>query len=204
MMEVLLSASPSPWLGAVPLATRRLVLRQPTFDDVPRLALYAGDIDVARMLVAVPHPYTEAHASAFIGDVLASNATGESLALVVARQKEPHALVGLVSVTREGSRATIGWWLGKPYWGRGFATESVLAMAGLAFRDPSVDLLKAGAFEDNPGSLRVHEKTGFVRTGLSTRASKARGTTVSHVEMELTREAFAALSLAPASAKGGA
>jgi ribosomal-protein-alanine N-acetyltransferase len=198
-----LSASPSPWLDAVPLATRRLVLRQPTFDDVPRLALYAGDIDVARMLVAVPHPYTEAHASAFVGDVLASNLAGDSLALALARLREPHAFIGMITFTRQGRAATIGWWLGKPYWGRGFATEAVVAMAGLAFRDPAIDLLKAGAFEDNPGSLRVHEKTGFVRTGLSSRASKARGTTVSHVEMDLTREAFGALSLAPASAKGG-
>lgn len=190
-----------PFLPHVPLTTRRLVLRQPSFDDVPRLALYAGDIDVARMLVAVPHPYTEAHASAFVGDVLASNLAGDSLAL--ARLREPHAFIGMITFTRQGRAATIGWWLGKPYWGRGFATEAVVAMAGLAFRDPAIDLLKAGAFEDNPGSLRVHEKTGFVRTGLSSRASKARGTTVSHVEMELTREAFAALSLAPTSAKGG-
>ncbi len=204
MMEALLSASPSPWLGAVPLATRRLVLRQPTFDDVPRLALYAGDIDVARMLVAVPHPYTEAHASAFVGDVLASNATGESLALVVARQKEPHALVGLVSVTREDRCATMGWWFGRPYWGRGFATEAVTAMIGLAFRRPDIDGLAAGAFADNPASLRVQEKAGFVRTGESRRWSAARGGEVTQIDMILTREAFAALSLAPASAKGGA
>lgn len=198
-----MSVHPSPWLAAIPLATRRLVLRQPTFDDVPRLALYAGDIDVARMLVAVPHPYTEAHASAFVGDAIASNLAGDSLALALARLREPHAFIGMITFTRQGRAATIGWWLGKAYWSRGFATEAVVAMAGLAFRDPAIDLLKAGAFADNPGSLRVHEKTGFVRTGLSSRASKARGTTVSHVEMELTRDAYSALSAGPRSAKGG-
>lgn len=183
-----------PWLAAVPLATRRLVLRQPGFADVPRLALYAGDIAVARMLVAVPHPYGEAHASAFIGDVLASNLTGSSLALAVARQKEPHALIGVISYSREGGGATIGWWFGRPYWGRGFATEAVTAMAGLAFLDPQIDVLVAGAFADNPGSLRVQEKTGFVRTGESLRRSVARGGEVTQIDMTLTRVAFAALS----------
>ena len=104
------------WIGALPVETRRLVLRQPTFADVPRLALYAGDIDVARMLVAVPHPYTEAHASAFIGDVLASNRTGDSLALAVARQREPHALIGMITFTRH-----------RPADGGGFRGQSGLA-----------------------------------------------------------------------------
>jgi len=192
------------WCADLPMESRRLVLRQPTFADVPRLALYAGDFDVARMLVAVPHPYTEAHASAFVGDVLASNLTGDSLALAVARLREPHACIGMITFTRQGKAATIGWWLGKPYWGRGFATEAVIAMAGLAFRDPAIDVLKAGAFEDNPGSLRVHEKTGFVRTGLAPRTSAARGGTVMQVEMELTREAFQALSPTAGGLKGRA
>ncbi len=186
--------SPSPWLSAAPLETRRLVLRQPTFADVSRIALYAGDLDVARMLVAVPHPYSEAHASAFIGDVLAANPAGGSLALAVARLREPHAAIGMITFTREGAAATIGWWFGKPYWGRGFATEAVVAMAGLAFRDPAVSVLKAGAFEDNPASLRVHEKAGFVRTGTAPRTSAARGGTVTQIDMELTRQGYEALS----------
>lgn len=194
--------TPLLWYGAVPHETRRLVLREPAFADVPRLALYAGDMDVARMLVAVPHPYTEAHGSAFVGDILTSNAAGDSLGLAIARQREPHAFIGMITFTLHGPVATIGWWLGKPYWGRGFATEAVIAMAGLAFRDPGIARLQAGAFEDNPASLRVHEKAGFVRTGVTKGASAARSGTVTQIEMELTREAFAALSPRAAGAKG--
>ncbi len=181
-----------PFLPHVPLTTKRLVLRQPSFDDVPRLARLAGDRDVARMLLAVPHPYTEAHASAFIGDVLASNLTGDSLALAVARAKESHALIGLVSFSRRGDTAAIGWWFGKPFWGKGFATEAVRAVLSLAFRDPAIQRLEAGAFVDNPASLRVQEKLGFRRTGEGMKASLARGADVPHVDMSLTREAFEA------------
>lgn len=187
-----------PWLAATPLETRRLVLRAFDFADVPRIARYAGDLAVSRMLARVPHPYTEAHASAFIGDMLASNATGDGLGLAIARRKEPGALIGSVSFTRAGpaapeaTSAEIGWWLGPPYWGRGFATEAVSAMIALAFSDPALERLTAGAFAGNAASLRVQEKLGFVRIGTSEKESLAQGALLAHVDMELSRATFLA------------
>lgn len=181
------------WSAALPVETRRLVLRAPAFDDVARIALYAGDAKVARMVVAVPHPYSQAHASAFVGDMIATNQSGGGLGLAVARSREPAALVGVVSFTlREAGSATIGWWFGPPYWGRGFATEAVEAAIRLAFLNPAVDRLTAGAFAENLASLRVQEKLGFVRTGLGERHSLARGGMVAHVDTVLTRSAFGA------------
>jgi RimJ/RimL family protein N-acetyltransferase len=182
--------SSSPWLAAVPLETRRLVLRAFAFPDVPRIARYAGDLAVSRMLARVPHPYTEAHASAFIGDMLASNVTGDGLGLAIARKKEPGALIGSISFTRAGASAEIGWWLGPPYWARGLATEAVAAMVGLAFRDETLEKLTAGAFAGNAASLRVQEKLGFAQVGAGERESLARGGLAAHVETELTRAAF--------------
>lgn len=183
-------APSSPWLTAAPLETRRLVLRAFAFSDVPRIARYAGDLSVSRMLARVPHPYTEAHASAFVGDMLASNATGDGLGLAIARKKEPGALIGSISFTRDGATAEIGWWLGPPYWGRGFATEAVTAMVALAFREPRLDRLTAGAFAGNGASLRVQEKLGFVQVGAGQRDSLARGGPTAHIDMELTRAAY--------------
>jgi ribosomal-protein-alanine N-acetyltransferase len=181
------------WLDSVPVESRRLVLRPPSFDDVRRIALYAGDLRVAGMVVAVPHPYTEAHASAFVGDVIATNQSGGGLGLAVARRKEPTALAGMISFTlREAGSATIGWWFGPPYWGRGFATESVEAAIRLAFFDPALERLTAGAFAENAASLRVQEKLGFIRVGTSERTSLARPGVIPHVDTVLTREAFAA------------
>lgn len=181
------------WTRSLPLETRRLVLRHPAFGDVPRLARYAGDLQVARMITAVPHPYTEAHASAFVGDLLATNQSGAGLGMAIARNREPGALVGLISFTLQAAgTATIGWWLGPPYWGRGFATEAVEAAVGLAFLNPALERLTAGAFAENLASLRVQEKLGFVRTGMSQRHSLARRGMVDHVDTVLTRAAFAA------------
>ncbi len=189
---MVMPALPS-WPGAVPVETQRLVLRQPGFDDVRRIALYAGDIRVAGMVVAVPHPYTEAHASAFVGDMLATNQSGGGLGLAVARRKEPAALVGMISFTlREAGSATIGWWFGPPYWGRGFATEAVGAAIRLAFLNPAVERLTAGAFVENAASLRVQEKLGFTRVGTSERTSLARPGLIAHVDTVLARAALAA------------
>lgn len=192
MAEPAADAGRHPWRGAAPIETKRLILRDFSFDDVPRIARYAGEPAVSRMLALVPCPYTEAHGSAFVGDVLASNALGDGLALAIARRKEPGALIGTISFTREGPSAEIGWWLGRPYWGKGFATEAVAAMVAVAFRDPTLTTLVAGAFAENAASLRVQEKLGFVRTGLGERHSAARGARAPHIDTLLTRAAFAA------------
>ncbi|QCK85219.1 GNAT family N-acetyltransferase [Phreatobacter aquaticus] len=176
-----------PWRKSAPIETRRLVLRDFTFDDVARTALYAGDPAVARMMAPVPLPFTEAHASAFIGDVLASNALGGGLGLAVARKREPDALIGTVTFAGEGAAVEIGWWFGRAFWGKGFATEAVMALIDVAFQAPHLETIVAGAFADNPASLRVHEKLGFRIIGHSRRTSAARGCAVDHIDMALTR-----------------
>ena len=64
---------------------------------------------------------------------------------------------------REGPAPELGYWLGVPYWGRGYATEAVRALIDLAFRDPTVTRVIAETFPDLIPSIRVLEKNGFVR-----------------------------------------
>jgi ribosomal-protein-alanine N-acetyltransferase len=181
-----------PWRTAAPVFTRRLVLREPAFGDVSRIARYLTEPRVARMLASTPAPFSDAHASVLVGDLLASNHRGDALALAVARKKEPDSLIGLVSFSRHDSAAEIGWWFGPPYWGKGFASEAVTAMVKLAFRDPAILILKAGAFADNPASVRVQEKLGFWRVGVSSRHCLARQATVEHIDMALQRDQYLA------------
>lgn len=184
---------PSPWMHLAPIETERLLLRAFAFSDSHRTMLYAGDPQVARMLSSVPLPFTQRHATAFISDVVASNAAGGGLALAICRRREPEALIGAISFAGENGRAEIGWWLGPPYWGRGFATEAVRAMVSAAFIDESLNLLTAGAFADNAASLRVHAKLGFVETGRRLKPNLARGQPTLHIDMALTRVGFFAV-----------
>ena len=59
----------------------------------------------------------------------------------------------------------IGYWIGKPYWGQGLSTEAAKAIIKEARETLGIKALMAGAFADNPSSLRVLEKLGFKRTG---------------------------------------
>ncbi|QCI64819.1 GNAT family N-acetyltransferase [Phreatobacter stygius] len=175
------------WLAEVPIETPRLALRHLDPGDAPRLARYVGETGVARMLALVPLPYAEADAEAFIAGMRASNAAGRGLGLAVVEKHDPGALIGVMSFAGVLPVVEIGWWLGRPYWGRGFATEAAGALLKVAFLEPRLERVVAGAFHDNPASLHVQDKLGFTRTGLSQRHNLARGGLVRHIDTEITR-----------------
>lgn len=182
----------SPWYAQVPIETPRLTLRDLHPADAPRIARYVGDTRVARMLAAVPPPYAEADARDFVDGMRAANAGGQGLGLAIAEKRDPDALIGVISFVGTAVVAEIGWWLGRPYWGRGFATEAAEALVRVAFLEPRLQRLTAGAFFDNPASLHVQDKVGFVRTGESERHNRARDGLVRHVDTEISRAMFLA------------
>lgn len=148
------------------LETRRLTLRAPRLEDAPALAAFAGDLDVSRMTARMPHPYglNDAH------DWIAASAgqdPREETSFVVEHDDE--GLVGAMGVFRgdEGAHE-VGYWIAKPYWGRGYATEAVTALVGWAATAKRRRLLAAGHFEDNPASGAVLVKAGFLYTGVRT------------------------------------
>jgi [ribosomal protein S5]-alanine N-acetyltransferase len=178
------------WQARIPVETPRLVLRALRPADAPLIARYVDDPGVARMLAIVPWPYGERDARAFIAGTLASNAAGRGLGVAVAERTSPDSMIGVVSFAGNLQKVEIGWWFGRPFWGRGFATEAVAALLRIAFVDPRLERIIAGAFHDNPASLKVQEKLGFIRTGESHRHCVARGTLVRHVDTLITRTKF--------------
>jgi RimJ/RimL family protein N-acetyltransferase len=139
------------------LATPRLKLRPLAFEDAPRIAMFASDAAVARMTARLPHPYSEQDARAFI----ASAAAAHSWAVVHA-----NGVIGVVGLDDRGAAGLeLGYWLGKPFWGRGIVTEAAGAVIIASLRACSTRAVTACHFEDNPASGRVLEKLGFQATG---------------------------------------
>lgn len=66
--------------------------------------------------------------------------------------------------SREGE-PTVGYWVGKPYWGMGICTEALRLMIDHIRRTTNIPSLISGHFIDNPASGRVMEKCGFKPTG---------------------------------------
>jgi [ribosomal protein S5]-alanine N-acetyltransferase len=140
------------------LKSKRLVLRPLTQQDAPRVSALAGDWAVASMTARVPYPYSEREAVQWI-DGLGDNEFVRGVEL-------NGVLIGAVGYFSSSSGETeIGYWIGKPWWGRGFATEAANALVRYCFRDAGINLLECSHFVDNQASQRVIEKLGFKATG---------------------------------------
>jgi len=81
----------------------------------------------------------------------------------------------------------LGYWIGRPYWGRGFGTEAVAELAERAFKMYPHGRIGAGVFRENTASLRVLRKLGFNAVGTKTVESRSRGAAVEAVDMQITR-----------------
>ena len=156
------------------IETRRLRLRRPRKADAPRVAELLGDLEVARMTTSIPHPYGLEDAEAFLSQ---ADADGPDRSAMFVIEHPAEGAIGVVAFDGEGPRHTeIGYWLGRPYWGRGFATEAARGALVWAHRNWGRRHVRARHFSDNPASAEVLCKVGFLYTGeVRLTPSRARG-----------------------------
>lgn len=159
------------------IETRRLTLRAPGLNDVELLARLADDADVARMTLRMPHPFGVGDAEDFVLQVAAQDPARAATFVI---EHEDHGLVGVLGLFEDADPAPeAGYWIGRDFWGRGFATEALEAGMVWASRKWRRRALMAGHFTDNPASGRVLEKAGFLYTGEVRKGfSRARGEAV--------------------------
>ena len=176
---------PLPGLGrAPPLETARLLLRPPAHADLPAIAALANDWELTKWMGRLPHPYGEEDALFFLHHVVPH----EVAWLIQSRAGEVLGIAGLVP--HGAASAELGYWLGRPHWGHGFATEAARAILAFAFTTAALPELTSGCFTGNLRSARVLEKLGFRQTGTSTRACLAQAKDLPHLDMRLPRTAW--------------
>ncbi|MGE0723897.1 MAG: bifunctional GNAT family N-acetyltransferase/(deoxy)nucleoside triphosphate pyrophosphohydrolase [Alphaproteobacteria bacterium] len=152
--------------GADRLATARLILRPPAAADAPAIERLAGDAEVARYTARIPHPYPPGAAAAFVDAVARDRVEGAAEVFAITDRGDG-TLYGMVGRERHDAPGVdeIGYWIGRPYWGRGFAAEALRALVRHAFADGRTTVLRAEAHPDNRASHRVLEKAGLQRVG---------------------------------------
>jgi RimJ/RimL family protein N-acetyltransferase len=169
------------------IRTDRLILRPLELSDAPRVRLVTNEWDVARMTSSVPFPQPLISVEGFLLIEQARRPLKKDHVFAIDLPGE--GLIGLIGAhvrgrDYEGYRVELGYSVGKPYWGNGYATEAAGAVADYADslgRGPVV----AGHYADNPASGRVLEKIGFAYSGEPDLAfSLARGETVPLLPME--------------------
>jgi [ribosomal protein S5]-alanine N-acetyltransferase len=149
------------------MKTARLNLRAVIDGDAPRIAALAGDWDVASMTGRIPYPYSEDAAHHWV-DGLAERE--EVFGIELNRE-----LIGICGFTVEpNGDGELGYWIGKPYWGHGYATEAARAVMDHGFAKSGVRRYVCKHLTGNEASARVIGKLGFKYTGTATGWCEAR------------------------------
>ncbi len=163
------------------LESERLILRPVRHGDATAITVWLGDYDVARMLARVPFPYSEGDAENFIAE-----ADAHRFAI---QRKQDGLFLGMIALQPDQDWE-FGYWLGRPFWGLGFATEAARRLVTYAFVELNQPTVHAGWFTDNPASGNVLSKLGARHNGSRMRDCRARGVKVLCHDMLLTQANF--------------
>lgn len=138
--------------------------------DADSLTPLANDRDVwLNLRDRFPHPYLREHAVAFIADAMTHDPVRNFAICVDERAVGSISLFPQPDIARVS--AEIGYWLGRPFWGRGIMTPAVRAVTRYAIANFALTRVYAVIGAHNTGSMRVLEKAGFVREGFLKQSS---------------------------------
>jgi ribosomal-protein-alanine N-acetyltransferase len=149
------------------LETERLIIRPFTIADAGDVKRLAGEREIADTTLNIPHPYEDGMAEGWIATHKPRFEAG-SLCNFAITLKDSGELVGAIGlvITRRFDHAELGYWIGRPYWGKGFCTEAARAVIDYGFTHLNLNRIHASHFARNPASGRVMLNLGMVQEGV--------------------------------------
>ncbi|MGX1265033.1 ribosomal-protein-alanine N-acetyltransferase [Rossellomorea marisflavi] len=120
-----------------------------------------ADDKVLADTIGLPHPYEFSHANEWICSHPSLMEAGEEYNFAIVYQSD---IVGTIVIRRnkEHDAGEVGYWIGRSFWGRGYATSAVEKILSFGFRDLALNRMWAMVRDSNIGSRTVLEKTGFL------------------------------------------
>ena len=151
-----------------PLRTERLLLRSLVPGDAEPLRRLAGDRAIADTMISVPHPFTQPHALEWIADYggSAPKSRHRYFATCLDEIGDLVGITALRDIDAEHAQAELSFWIGRPYWGRGFASEAAGATLQYGFLMLHLNRITAYHMLRNPASARVLVRLGFRQEGI--------------------------------------
>ena len=141
------------------IRTERLLIKIPEINDKSELIQLINDKDVIKWLSEIPFPYTLNHAEEFIERSQERALKQESYNFMIFQDKKMIGGIGLTEFNNQSCQ--VGYWLGKQYWGNGFATEALKSILNFGFDELNLEKIYAAYKIGNEGSIRVLTKCGF-------------------------------------------
>lgn len=145
------------------LRTRRLLLRAYRNDDIPAMIRLIGAREVAATTLRIPHPYTEQDARSFLRQIR-DNESSTCFAICLLESGEMCGGIGL-NLEDVHDRAELGYWIGVPYWGHGYATEAAAEIVRYGFEELKLNRIFAHHMLENTSSGRILQKIGMTYEG---------------------------------------
>lgn len=173
------------------LRAPHFILRPPQMGDAEPIARYLNDFAVSGNLARVPFPYHLTDARAWLRTRL-PNLPPEATNFAI--DLPGQGLAGQVGFHQGPDGPIIGYWLGRPFWGRGIMTQAVIASLDWLFDISAAPAVYSGVFHFNAASLAIQTKLGFTQTGRSSLLCLARGAEVEHIDTIMTRSVWKARS----------
>lgn len=149
------------------LTTQRLLLRKLRTDDKNEMLFLRSDQEVLRYLGKKPMKTTD-EAVGFIEKINSSIEKSESVLWGICLIENPSKIIGTIciwNITPENFRGEIGYLLHPSNWGKGLMKEAIIAVLDYGFIKLGLNSMEAQLSPDNLSSVRVLEKTGFIKEG---------------------------------------
>lgn len=173
------------------LTSNRLILRPFALTDAKDVQRLVGDRAIAETTLNIPHPYENGMAEEWIS-IHAKNFDEDKLLNLAITIKDTNELIGAIGlvVKMEFDRAEVGYWIGKPFWGKGYCTEAAFTLLHYGFSVMQLNRIYSTHFIENPASGRVMEKLGMKKEGILRQHIKKWGVFHDIVEYGILKNEF--------------
>jgi len=142
------------------LETERLLLRPLEMRDTPIMTALLNDRDITSMMDAYPFPYPESEARAVVRWSQQAPDEGKGYGCAIVR-KADEQFVGAIFLKLYTTVPEVGYWIGRPYWGQGYAVEAASRVLQYGFEVFKFNRMSAYCLLQNTASQRVLEKIGM-------------------------------------------
>ncbi|KPE51673.1 GNAT family N-acetyltransferase [Chryseobacterium indologenes] len=147
------------------IKTERLILDQLKEEDLDLVTEYLQDRIFSDLTSNIPFPYTRKDAEFWLK--MSEEAFDKNAGYTFAIRNEEGQIIGAIGLhDRDDNQAELGYWMGRPFWNKGYVTEAAKALIDFGLKELNVNKIYATYFLHNPASGRIMEKIGMEQEAL--------------------------------------